>query len=215
MSDSALAELLGPADLHAALPSKTRERADRADIDAEAFRSGDPECFRVVLNRFGPIIRSVVRSYAKNGDDQEDLYQEVSVRMLTQRSRYEDCGAMPGWITTVAHCACRNWCAARKARKSALDRYAAELIPHEESGALLDDPSRMLNYRRFLESLGRALAEMPARQAEAFKLVHIRGLSQAAAARIMDVSPATVRSNLRHARKRLRELLQEARDEMS
>ena len=133
MSDSALAGVLGPADLHAALPPKTRERVDRAAIDAEAFRRGDPECFRVVLKRFGPIIRSVVRSYAKNADDQEDLYQEVSVRLLTQRSRYEDCGAMPGWITRVAHCACRNWCAARKARKSALERYAAELIPHEES----------------------------------------------------------------------------------
>ena len=59
------------------------------------------------------------------------------------------------------------------------------------------------------------MAEMPARQAEAFKLVHISGLSPAVAARIMDVSPATVRSNLRHARTRLRELLHEARDEMS
>jgi len=80
MSDSALAGVLGPADLHAASPPKTRERVDLAAIDAEAFRRGDPECFRVVLKRFGPIIRSVVRSYAKNADDQEDLYQEVSVR---------------------------------------------------------------------------------------------------------------------------------------
>lgn len=215
MSDSALAGVLGRADLRAAPLPETGERGDRATIDIEAFRRGDAECFRVLLNRFGPIIRSVVRSYARSPDDQEDLYQEVSVRLLTQRSRYEDRGAMPGWVARVTHCACRNWCAARNARKSALDRYAAELIPHDESGALLDDPSRLLNYRRFLEGLARALAEMPPRQAEAFRLVHIRGHSPASAARIMNVRAATVRSNLRHARTRLRELLQEASDELS
>lgn len=215
MSESALAGVLGLADLQVASPRETRERADRAAIDIEAFRRGDPECFRALLKHFGPMIRTVVRSYARSPDDQEDLYQEVSVRLLTQRSRYEDQGAMGGWIARMAHCACRNWCAARRARRSALDRYAAELIPHEESGALLDDPSRLLNYRRFLESLARALGEMPPRQAEAFTLVHIRGRSPASAARIMKVREATVRSNLRHARERLRELLREARDELS
>ena len=161
------------------------------------------------------MIRGVVGSYASNPDDREDLYQEVSVRILTQRARYEDRGALRGWVIRVTHCACRNWCAARKARKSAMDRYAAELIPHQESGSLLDDPSRMLNYRRFLESLAQAMAEMPARPAEAFALVHIKGRSPASAARIMDVREATVRSHLRHARERLHELLKEASVELS
>ena len=215
MSDSVLAGVLGLADPRAASSPEARKRLGRADIDIESFRRGDPECFRAVMKRFGPMIRSVVSSYTSSLDDREDLYQEVTVRILTQRARYRDWGALRGWVTRVTHNCCRDWCAARKTRKSAMDRYAAQLVPHEESDALLDDPSRLLKYRRFLESLVRALAEMPPRQAEAFTLVHLEGQSPASAARIMQVSPATVRSNLRHARKKLRELLEEARDDLS
>ena len=215
MSDSVLPGVPGLADPRAASSPEARERLGRADIDVESFRRGDPECFRAVMKRFGPMIRSVVRSYTTSLDDREDLYQEVSVRILTRRAHYRDWGALRGWVTRVTHNCCRDWCAARKTRESAMDRYAVQLVPHEESDALLDDPSRLLNCRRFLESLVRALDEMPPRQAEAFTLVHLKGQSPASAARIMNVSPATVRSNLRHARKKLRELLEEVRDDLS
>ena len=133
-------------------------------IDIEAFRRGDPDCFRILLKRFGPLIRGVVASYVQDNDDRDELYQHVSIRLLTQRTRYEDWGALQGWITRLAHGCCRNWCAARATRRSALDRYAGQVIPGEESSALLDDPVRLLDYREFLESLDRALGMIPPRQ---------------------------------------------------
>ena len=144
---------------------------DAADptFDAEAFRRGDPECFRLLLRRFGPLIRSIVASYAQDGDDRDELYQSVSIRLLTQRGHYSDRGAMRGWITRLAHNCCRNWFAARKAHGSAHDRYIARAIPVGESDAILDDPARLLDYRSFLDSLERALAALPERQAEAFR----------------------------------------------
>ena len=104
--------------------SRDHEAADPT-FDAEAFRRGDPECFRLLLRRFGPLIRSIVASYAQDGDDRDELYQTISIRLLTQRGHYEDRGAMRGWITRLAHNCCRNWFAARKAHGSAHDRYIA------------------------------------------------------------------------------------------
>ena len=163
-------------------------------FDVQAFQRGDPECFRLLLKRFGPLIRSIVASYAQEGDDRDELYQTVSIRLLTQRGRYEEREAMRGWVTRLAHNCCRNWFQARKARQSALTRYSVKVIPSRESGALLDDPSRLLDYRSFLDSLERALASLPERQTEAFRLVHIEGRTPNAAARRMRVSAATVRS---------------------
>lgn len=194
--------------------SRDHEAADPT-FDAEAFRRGDPECFRLLLRRFGPLIRSIAASYAQDGDDRDEPYQTVSIRLLTQRGHYEDWGAVRGWVTRLAHNCCRNWFAARKARESAHDRYAARAIPAEESGDILDDPARLLDYRSFLDSLERALAALPEQQAEAFRLVHIEGRTPSAAARRMRVSAATVRSHLRHARIQLRELLQEEKDALS
>lgn len=219
MSDSVEAGALKLGDTVVGLPASAEPAApvDTAGhaLDIEAFQRGDPDCFRILVKRFGPLIKDIAQSYTKDRDLQDDLYQEACVRLLTQRARYDERGALRGWITRVAHSCCRNRCAARTARKAALDRYGAQVIPVEESNALVDDPTRLLNYRTFMKALEHALAAIPSRQAEAFRLVHIEGHTPARAARILNVSPATIRSNIRYAREKLREELEDARDALS
>ena len=89
------------------------------------------------------------------------------------------------------------------------NRYAAQVPPTEEFDALFDDPSRLLDYRTFLERLERAVDELPVRQRRAWRLVHTEGHSIDRAARRLRTTNATVRSNIRHARKKLRELMRE------
>ena len=178
-------------------------------------RRGDPACFETLLKRFGPVIRSIANAYSEDRDDQEDMYQEVSIRLLTREKQYRELGTLRGWVVTLARGVCRNWRTSQAARNSAIDRYSAEFPPEEESDALLDDPPRLLQYRMFLERLERALAELPRRQARAWRLVHVEGHSVNRAARMMETTPATVRSHIRHARIRLRELMRDAHDELS
>lgn len=188
---------------------------DNLPFEAQGYRQGDPACFEALLERFGPLIRRVVNAYSEDKDDQEDMYQEVSIRLLIRGKSYRELGALRGWVVTLARGVCRNWRTSRETRVSAIDRYSAESPPEEESDALLDDPSRLLQYRTFLERLERALADVPRRQAIAWRLVHVEGYSANQAARMMKTTPGTVRSNIRHARVRLRELMQEARNELS
>jgi len=210
MSDSAISGSLDPAEALPALSrSKGKGAPDSTAIDIQAFRRGDPECFALALRRFGPVIRSIVAAYTKDPDDQDDLYQEVCIRLLTRRESYREMGAMEGWVTTLARGCCRNWCAAQKSRLSATNRYAAQVPPTEEFDALFDDPSRLLDYRTFLERLERAVDELPVRQRRAWRLVHTEGHSIDRAARRLRTTNATVRSNIRHARKKLRELMRE------
>ena len=211
MSDSAAS---GSLDLGTVVPSARATKADPAPIDSEAFRQGDPECFATVLDRFGPLIRSVVHAYADDRDDQDDLYQEVCVRLLTRREYYREMGAMAGWVTTLARGVCRNWRNARTARESAVDRYSALDLPVEESDDLLDDPSRLLECRTFLEALERSVAALPRRQATALRLVHIEGYSTNRAARMMKTTSATVRSHIRHARDQLRKIMDDEKNEL-
>ena len=210
MSDSAVS---GSLDLEEALRVLTTTEGtkapDDACIDIRAFRRGDPECFALVLRRFGPLIKSIVAAYAEDTDDQDDLYQEVSIRLLTRRAFYKEIGAMEGWVMTLARGCCRNWYEARKSRMSVAERYAAQVPPTEESDALFDDPSRLLDYRMFLERLELAVEELPSRQRRALRLVHVDGLSVDRAARTLGTTTATVRSNIRYARKKLRELMRD------
>jgi len=187
---------------------------ERDAIDGVAFRDGDDECFRAVLDRYGPLIRSVVFSYADSDDEREDLYQEVCVRMLEKRAKYRERDSMGGWIRTVARHVAQNWRDLRLAREAAKDSYAATIAPIETAAHITEDPSRLLNYKESLANATRALDGIPDQQAEAFRLVQIEGYTAREAARIMGSKRRTVRSNLRHARKKLREQLAELKDEM-
>ena len=217
MSESAFPGSLGLGDvlLGGTALKRTKAAVDDASIEAQAYRRGDPAGFEILLKRFGPLIRSVVNGYTEDRDDQEDMYQEVCIRLLTRGKNYRELGALRGWVVTLARGVCRNWHASQAARRSAVDRYSAQVPPAEESDALLDDPSRLLQYQTFLERLEHALAELPRRQATAWRLVHVEGYSTQRAAHMMRTTPATVRSHIRHARTRLRELMQSVRDELS
>ena len=217
MSDSSVPGSVGFGDVvpRGSASKPTKPVADDATIEPQADRRGQPAHFETLLKRFGPVIRSIAKAYSDDRDDQEDMYQEVSIRLLTRGKHYREMGALRGWVITLARGVCRNWRSSQATHTSAVDRYSAEFPPEEESDALLDDPSRLLQYRRFLERLERALAELPRRQATAWRLVHVEGLSAKRAARMMKTTPRTVRSHIRHARTRLRELMRDARDELS
>ena len=202
-------------DLHEVRESKPVAAAHHVGIDIEAFRRGDPDAFGELLGRFGGLLRSIAASHAPDRDGQEDLYQEICIRLWQKRSSYEPRGSLAGWIKRLGHRHALNWLASRASRNSARDRYSEQRLPRDNVTSLLNDPWRLLKYRRFLDRVAEALAEVSPRQAEAFRLVHIKGNSPRRAASVMGVSIATVRSNVRHARVRMREILKEARDDLS
>ena len=195
--------------------SRQRRRRTTHPSKPRPDRRGDPASFAIMLKRFGPSIRGVVNAYSEDRQDREDMYQEVCIRLLTREKHYRELGALEGWVVTVARGVCRDWRTSRAARSSAIDRYSAEFPAVEESDDLFDDPSRLLQYQTFLERLERALAELPPRQATAWRLVHIEGHSASRASRMTKTTPATIRSNIRHARARLRELMKDVRRELS
>ncbi len=133
------------------------------------------------------------------------MYQEVCIQILEHRGKYREQGTMGGWIGTVAHRVARNWSSSRSAQQSVRDRYGAEIEPFESARQLAQDPLRLLETKELLTNVNRTLDSMPSRQAEAFRLVYINGYTRSEAARIMNVTTGTVRSNLRHAKKRLAE----------
>lgn len=175
----------------------------RVVIDTEAFREG--KAFETVLEQFGPLILSVARRYALDTDDWEDLYQEICLRVYDRRASYSGLGSMGGWVNTVAHRTCRNWRRKRLARSAVMERYAAEQAVSTPSSGRGANPLDQVIASEFEGKVGRALARLSARQADAFILTQVEGYDAREASQIMGVRVATVRSNLRHARRKLRE----------
>ena len=204
-------------------PAKTADHAKRrvqapatADgIDVEAFRQGDTDAVNAVLERFGPTIKRIAAMYTTEPDAQSDLYQEICIRVWERHSDYRDNINLSGWIAKLGNNHARNWVTRRQKRREILERYTASEAPVEEADAPDSDPLRMLGFTRFLERLAAALPELPKEQRKAYELVCIEGYRPHEVALQLGVSAPTVRSNVRHAREKLRESMEDAIDELS
>ena len=189
-------------------------QAGRA-LDVAAFRRGDPAAFRAVIEQHESLLRGIVTRYARDPDDQEDLHQEMCIRIWQQRGRYKEQGKMAAWIATLASNHAENWLASRRLRESTLQDYQVVGLPLETAQTMLSDPDRLLRHTRFMEKLQRALEQLPERQREVMELIAVKGFKPTEAARELGIPAPSARSNLRHARDKLRTLMGDARDELS
>ena len=203
----------------ALLPSRPRFREVGVDRDDEvapgvlldAFHRGDFATFRTVLHHFGSLIQSIAARYTDNAHDREELYQEISLRLWQRRTQYSALGPLGGWINRVTHHVCRNWKSAQAAREAIQERHATEVFALGKTDAVLEDPSQLMERTEFMDRIRLALAQLPPRQERTFTLIHVKGYSVSETARKLKTRRATVRSNLRHAAKKLRHLMKDYR----
>ena len=190
-------------------------RRDWADTDAEiafkAVQDGDFGRLRQVLAHFSPLIESVAASYARDQSDRDDLFQEICVRMWERRMQYTGSGPLRGWINKLARRVCSNWSRDRKTRRRSEARYVSEVAymngTHEAA-----DPHKNVERSEFVARLRQCLSRLPKRQGDTFLMVYFEEYTTAEVAKSQGVRQETVRSNLRHAKKRLRILMKEYRE---
>ena len=154
-------------------------------------------------------------SYVRERADGQDVYQEICVRIWERSHQYSGRGSLAGWINTIAHRACINWWQRQQAYESSRRRYVLETAALAESARLNDDPAQLAERRAFWGRVAAALSTLPDRQSNTFILVRMKGLETTEAAAILGVRRATVRSNLRHANRKLRRELKEFEDGLS
>ena len=199
----------------------TKERNAPVDdkasaIDIDQFHRGDQSCFQRVLEKFSPLIQSVVSSQlARYPQDRDDVYQEICMRIWERRTQYSGRGSLAGWINRIAHHTCLNWRRQRRRHDSGKERYAPEAVAAGESSRRIADPAQLLGRKEFMDRLRQSVAALSERQADVFILVRLKGCTVKEAADVLKVKTTTVRSNLRHATKRLRRELKEFKNGLS
>ncbi|MCZ2860659.1 RNA polymerase sigma factor [Blastococcus sp. VKM Ac-2987] len=68
--------------------------------------AGDVECWNRLVQRYTPLLLSVVRRFRLDGSDADDVVQTVWLRLVEQLGRIREAQALPGWIATTARHEC-------------------------------------------------------------------------------------------------------------
>jgi RNA polymerase sigma-70 factor (ECF subfamily) len=165
-----------------------------------AYRQGDAGAFDTLYARHkGPLYRFVLRSVRERALA-EELYQEIWMRVIEARSRYEVRARFTTWLYTIAHHRITDhW------RRRGLK--VVELQDDDAAAPPADEPERRASGLQDLQRLAQAMAALPELQRAAFLLHAEAGMTVAEIAAATGANEEAAKSRLRYALGKLKAAL--------
>jgi RNA polymerase sigma-70 factor (ECF subfamily) len=161
--------------------------------------AGDRAAFGVLVERYAAVARRVARAVLGHAEDADDAAQDAMLSALVKLDQYDPRRPFGPWLLRIV----ANAATDRRRRRTV--RHAQALDPGITAGG--PRPDTTAERRALSERLRQALAELPERRRAAVVLFDVEGYSHAEIARILGIPEGTVRSEVFHARRRLRVLL--------
>lgn len=175
--------------------------AYRQMTDAELLaRAGahDRAAFAEIATRYYQPVYRLVWRMTNGSADAEDIAQEAFMRLWRNPGQIREAGALKGWLMRVASNGVID--RSRKPRHGALDDAPEVADPQAR-------PDEPLDRSQAARIVDRAIAGLPERQRLALSLVYFEGLTNIAAAEVLEVSVEAVESLLARARRGLKDSL--------
>jgi RNA polymerase sigma factor (sigma-70 family) len=171
-----------------------------------AYANGDASAFEALYGRHkGPLYRFVLRS-VKAAGEAEELFQDIWMRAIEARARYEPRARFTTWLYTIAHNRLVDHWRAKGLTLVPLDPGGDD-DPIDPPAGPSAEPHRRAEARQTVGRVLDALAALPAAQREAFLMHEEGGLSIAEIAKVTGAGEETAKSRVRYAMNKLREAI--------
>ena len=179
-------------------PQGAARIAGEADLVARTL-AGDRAAFGLLVERYAPQARRVARAVLGDPDEADDAAQDGFLSALVKLGQYDARRPFGPWLMRIV----ANAATDRRRRRQV--RKAEPLDPGLVGGGPRPDADAVRS--ELGERLRAALAELPARRRTAVVLFDVEGYSHGEIAEMLGIPEGTVRSEVFHARRRLRALL--------
>ncbi|HKC41048.1 MAG TPA: RNA polymerase sigma factor, partial [Gemmatimonadales bacterium] len=187
-----------PPDSPSQPPQGAARIAGEADLVARTL-AGERAAFGVLVERYAPQARRVARAVLGDPDEADDAAQDGFLSALVKLGQYDARRPFGPWLMRIVANAATDRRRRRQVRKvEPLDPGLVGGGPRPDTEAVRSELG---------ERLRAALAELPARRRTAVVLFDVEGYSHAEIAEMLGIPEGTVRSEVFHARRRLRALL--------
>jgi RNA polymerase sigma-70 factor (ECF subfamily) len=163
----------------------------------EAALTGDAGALSSLIDRHERQVRAMVAQIVGARADLDDLMQDARLRAVRGIATFERRASFATWFSRIGM---------NVAVSSLRRRRTEEAMPLDLIGAS-PDPQREAERRELRERLAAAVDRLPAAHRQVFDMTYREGLDSARIAERLGLPAATVRTRLFHARRRLREVL--------
>ncbi|MEE9252645.1 MAG: sigma-70 family RNA polymerase sigma factor [Thermodesulfobacteriota bacterium] len=187
---------------------------DLSDEDAmRMYQDGDGRAFEILLDRHGaPVLRYVMKMLHIEQCSAEDLMQEVFLKVIERRGSYDPDKKFTTWLYTITRNHCIDYMRVHKNRRHEL--FEAPVYGREGAGPVFfdvveseeRDQEQKAMDSEIREIMDRGMEDMSDEIREVFLLREIEDMALKEIADIVDAPLSTVKSRLRYAYKKLREV---------
>lgn len=173
-----------------------------SELPVARAKAGDESAWDTLFRRYQLPLYTFVRELV--GDDQTalDIVQESFISAIRHVAGLRDDRRFGSWLFAIAHQKCRHhWRSDRP--MDTLEDACGEEIPDDEPG-----PGEWLVRREDEAAVLDAVQRLPVDQRSALLLQALEGFSLEQIAEIAGVPVGTVKSRLHHARRAVREMME-------
>jgi RNA polymerase sigma-70 factor, ECF subfamily len=175
----------------------TLQTTSDAELLMASARRDSASFAELVSRYYRPVYRMVWRMLNGNAET-EDVAQEAFIKLWANPAQIREAKALKGWLMRVAS-------------NLAVDRLRKKQFTDIEAIGEIADPKQRtdadLDGKAATRRVDQALGLLPERQKLAVVLVYFEGMSNMAAASVMDISVDAIESLLTRARRALKEHL--------
>jgi RNA polymerase sigma-70 factor, ECF subfamily len=170
----------------------------------QATLAGRRDAFDTLVERHSRAVYRLCARYVRRHEDASDLAQEVFLRAFRGLRGFKGDASFTTWLYRVGVNVCLNHAASSARRLDAMEPLDA--APRADLGA--EDPSDALLREERARRVRAAVARLPPKQRATLVLRVYQDLSHEEIARVLGTSVSGSKTNLFHALKKLRALLQ-------
>ena len=168
-----------------------------------AYCEGDASAFESLYNRHKGGVYRYLKRQCGNDATAEELFQDVWIKIVNARQRYQSSAKFTTWLYHIAHNRLIDHYRKNSRLPASYHEEPTEDI--EDEGQL--DPVSEINRRRQANKLLDCISQLPEAQRESFLLKEESGLSLVDIAEVAGTSRETIKSRLRYALTALRRCL--------
>lgn len=197
--------------------STSPARSSRLEAEfIEKLKTGDPEAFDQLVTRYTSDIYSLLLRITEDAKEAEDLTQETFLRALKAIRKFRGEADLKTWLFRIAINQSKNrfrWWKRRKREKTVSidapigDENKTPLSETFSSGN--KNPEENVLQQEKMDSLKKALLELPEIFRQAVVLCDIEGLSYEEISEVLEINLGTVKSRIARGREELRRKLED------
>lgn len=184
---------------------------DWTDSEAVAqVRAGNPDAFRVLVERHSRAIFRLAYRMTGNEQDAEDAVQETFLRAFKQLRTFDGRSSFSTWIYRV----CTNCTIDSMRVKKRHEQKRVRELEDSDTDILTQQPShapdaeQLTHSREINGMLGPALEQLSVMERTAFVMRHYEGLGIEEIGRILEVQPNAAKHSVFRAVQKLRRALE-------